>query len=310
MDKLRAMLFFCRVAEARSFAAAAQSLEVVPSAMSKVVAGLEHELGFQLMNRSTRGMSLTDEGSAYYDQCRQILQDIEEAEGVGRSGRAAARGTLRIGMHPALRYLTIIGMSRFLQEQPGLKVETVTTNSPAAITNEGLDLVLHIGRLADSSLVARPLGSARTVVCASPAYLAAWGEPLHPRDLASHRAVIYARRDEDANTRWDFARGPENCQVDVPARLVSTDGIGLIDAILGGCGVARPFDVSVDHLLRSGELRAVLQDWDGNQQPISAVLPPSGRTTPKVRLFLDFVASLLEPYARCGQAGQPAQAAP
>lgn len=306
MDKLRAMLFFCRVAEAKSFAAAAQSLEVVPSAMSKVVAGLEHELGFQLMNRSTRGMSLTDEGSAYYEQCRQILQNIEEAEGVGRSGRAAARGTLRIGMHPALRYLTMIGMSRFLQQQPGLKVETVTTNSPAAITHEGLDLVLHIGRLADSSLVARPLGSTRTVVCASPAYLAAWGEPLHPRDLASHRAVIYARRDEDANTRWEFASGSESCQVDVPARLVSTDGIGLIDAILGGCGVGRPFDVSVDHLLRSGELRAVLQDWDRDQQPISAVLPPSGRTTPKVRLFLDFVAGLLEPYARYGPLAQAA----
>ena len=154
MDKLRAMRFFCRVAEARSFAAAAKSLEVVPSAMSKVVAALEHDLGFRLMNRSTRGLSLTDEGAAYYEQCRQILQDIEEAEGVGRTGRASARGTLRIGMHPAMRYLAMIGMSRFLEDQPGLKVETVTTNAPATIANEGLDLVLHIGRLADSSLVA------------------------------------------------------------------------------------------------------------------------------------------------------------
>lgn len=293
MDKLRAMRFFCRVTEARSFAAAAQSLEVVPSAMSKVVAGLEHDLGFRLMNRSTRGLSLTDEGAVYYEQCRQILQDIEEAEGLGRTGRAAARGTLRIGMHPALRYLTMIGMSRFLQDQPGLKVETITTNSPAAIANEGLDLVLHIGRLADSSLVARPLGHTCSVVCASPAYLAQWSEPFQPADLAQHRAVIYARRDEDPNTRWTFTRGTESCEVDVPVRLVSSDGIGLIDAILGGCGVARPFGVSVDHLLRNGQLRALLRDWSGDRQPISAVLPPHGRATPKVRLFLDFVAGLL-----------------
>lgn len=304
MDKLRAMRFFCRVAEAKSFAGAAQSLDVVPSAMSKVVAGLEHELGFRLMNRSTRGLSLTDEGAAYYEQCRQILQNVEEAEAVGRTGRAAARGTLRIGMHPALRYLTMIGMNRFLDEQPGLRMETVTTNSPAAIANESLDVVLHIGRLADSSWIARSLGWAHTVVCAAPSYLAGWSEPLHPADLARHRAVIYARRDEDANTRWQFARGKERCEVDVPVRLVSTDGIGLVDAILGGCGVARPFDVSVRHLLRTGELRALLQDWSGERQPICAVLPPQGRATPKVRLFLDFLSGLL---SDCGEpVGAPA----
>ena len=293
MDKLRAMRFFCRVAEAKSFASAAQSLDVVPSAMSKVVAGLERELGFRLMNRSTRGLSLTDEGAAYYEQCRQILQEIEEAEAMGRHGHAAARGTLRIGMHPALRYVTMIAMNRFLDEQPDLRVETVTTNTPAAVSNESLDLVLHIGHLPDSSLIARPLGGVAPVVCAAPSYLAAWSEPLHPTDLARHRAVIYARRDEDANTRWQFARGPERCDVDVPARLVSTDGIGLVDAIVGGCGVARPFDVSVRHLLHSGELRALLTDWTGDRQPICAVLPPQGRATPKVRLFLDFLSGPL-----------------
>lgn len=301
MDKLRAMQFFCRVAEARSFAGAAKSMEVVPSAMSKVVAGLEQELGFRLMNRSTRGLSLTEEGAAYYEQCRQILQDIEEAEGAGRGGGAAPRGTLRIGMHPALRYLTMISMSRFLQEQPGLKVETVTTNSPVAITNEGVDIVLHIGSLVDSGLVARPLGWARTVVCAAPKYLVTAGEPRHPNDLAGHRALIYARRDEDPNTRWSFARSGVRCEVDVPVRLVSSDGIGLIDAILGGCGVARPFDVSVQHLLADGQLRALLQDWSGDRQPIFAVLPPQGRATPKVRVYLDFIAGVL-----AGSGQQPA----
>src|ERR1043165_1485447 len=100
MDKLRAMQCFCRVAEAKSFSAGAQSLAVVPSALSKAVAALEHELGFALLSRSTRGLSLTEEGTAYYERCRRIMLDIEEAEALGRRGAARVRGTLRVGMHP------------------------------------------------------------------------------------------------------------------------------------------------------------------------------------------------------------------
>jgi LysR family transcriptional regulator for bpeEF and oprC len=287
------MRFFCRVSESGSFAAAAQTFDVVPSAMSKVLSGLEQELGFRLINRSTRGLSLTDEGTAYYEQCRQILQDIEEAEGLGRSGQASARGTLRIGMHPALRFALMTALGGFLDQQPGVKLETVITNSPSAIANEGLDVVLHIGPLADSNLRARALGWTRSLVCASPAYLAAWGEPRHPGELSRHRAVIYARRDEEPNTRWAFARGDENCEVDVPVRLVSRDGVGLIEAALGGCGIARPFDLAVRHWLGTGQLVELLRDWSAERQPASAVLPAQGRSTAKTRLFLDHVAALL-----------------
>ncbi|MDQ6679854.1 MAG: LysR family transcriptional regulator, partial [Pseudomonadota bacterium] len=188
------MQFFCRVAESKSFAAAASSLDVVPSALSKAVAALEHELGFTLLNRSTRGLSLTDDGAAYYERCRQIVLDIEEAESSGRSGRAHARGTLRVGMHPSLRFETLTRLGAFLEAEPNLKIETVITNTPAAVVDEGLDVVLHVGQLSDSSLLARQIGWSRSLVCASPGYLAAAGEPRHPEELARHRAVIYARR--------------------------------------------------------------------------------------------------------------------
>lgn len=294
MDKLRAMKFFCRTVEAKSFAAAAQSLEVVPSALSKLVTALEGELGFRLMTRSTRSLSLTDEGAVYYDQCRQILADIEAAEDLGRRGAGQARGTLRVGMHPGLRFSMLAQLGPFLDDQPDLKVETVITNSATAVVDDGLDLVLHIGGLSDSSLVARPLGWTRPLVCASADYLAAWGEPRHPRELAKHRAVIYARRDEASNTRWRFTKDNETCEVQVPARTVSRDGIGLIDAALGSCGVARPFDIAARHWLASGALRELLQDWTGDRQAVTAVLPPHGRSaSAKVRLYLDYVAHLL-----------------
>ncbi len=294
MDKLRAMEFFCRVVEAKSFAAAAQSLDVVPSAMSKVVATLEKELGFKLLNRSTRRLSLTDEGAAYYERCRQILHDIEDVETLGQSGRAHARGTLRIGMHPGLRFAMISRLGQFLDAQPELKVETVITNSPAAVVDDGLDLVLHIGLLSDSTHVARRLGWTCSVVCASPSYLAAWGEPHHPSELTKHRAVIYARRDEEANTRWTFERDDETCEVDVPVRTISRDGIGLVDAAVGGCGIARPFDIAVRQWLGTGQLRPLLQEWTGKRQAVTAVLPSHGRSaSAKVRIYMDYVAGLL-----------------
>lgn len=294
MDKLRAMKTFCRVVEAKSFAGAAQSLDVVPSAISKVVAALEQDLGFRLLNRSTRGLALTDDGTAYFERCRQILNDLDEAEAQGRGGQDRARGTLRVGMHPGLRFEAMTHLGPFLDAHPELQVETVITNSPSAVIEDGLDLVLHVGRLADSGLVARPLGWTRSVVCASPAYLSAWGEPTHPSELARHRAVIYARRDEEANTRWAFVRGADTCEVDVPVRTISRDGIGLVDAALGGCGLARPLEIAVRHWLANGRLRAVLPGWEGPPQAVTAVLPARGRSaSAKVRLFLEHAAGLL-----------------
>ncbi len=295
MDKLRAMNFFCRAVEARSFSAAAQTLEVVPSAVSKVIAALELDLGFALMNRSTRKLSLTESGAAYYEQCRKILHDLESAEAQGRGSLAKVRGTLRFGMHPALRHVVLAGLGAFLEAQPDIKIETVITNSAAAVLDEGLDLVLHIGSLPDSSLYANPIGWTDSVVCASQVYLTKWGEPTHPSELAEHRAVIYARRDEESNHQWTFVRGNETCEVNLPVRAVVRDGIGLVDAALGGCGVARPRDVAVRHWLETGQLRAVLTDWHGDRQSIYAVSPTHWRaSSAKAKRFMEFVAALLK----------------
>lgn len=296
MDKLRAMQFFCRAAEAGSFAGAANALDVVPSAVSKAVAALEEELGFALVNRSTRGFSLTDEGAAYQDQCRRILRDIEEAEGMGRAA-GGLRGTLRIGLHPALRAAVLGQLGAFLQEHPALTVETSITNSAAAVVGEGFDFVLHIGPLPDSSLIAVPVGETATVVCASPDYLAAHGEPTHPRQLAGHAAIIYARRDEEPNTRWTFRRTGESEEVVVRPRTITRDGVGLVDAALGGCGIARPFEISARPWITAGRLRRLLTDWEGDTHAITAVLPSRERiASPKIRASLDHLMTALRPH--------------
>ncbi|MEO5883353.1 MAG: LysR family transcriptional regulator [Caldimonas sp.] len=298
MDKLRAMQFFCRVVERKSFAAAAQALEVVPSALSKTVAALEQELGFRLINRSTRALSPTDEGATYYERCRQILHDIEDADALGRGGIVRAKGTLRIGMHPALRFALLSQLGAFLDAHPELRVETVITNSPAAVIDDGLDLVLHIGRLPDSGLFSREIGWTCPVVCASPRYLVAHGEPLHPSQLVEHRAIVYARRDEEANTRWVFSKGKESCTVDVPVRMISRDGIGLVDAALGGAGVARPLEISIRPWLGTDQLRPLFQDWTGERLAIAAVMPVHGRrASAKVQAYTEYASAALKPGA-------------
>lgn len=294
MDKLRAITLFCRTAEARSFAAAAHTLDMVPSALSKTIAALERDLGFKLMHRSTRKLALTEEGSAYYEHCRGVLQGLEEFEAATRRGRSAAAGTLRVGIHPSLRHALFTQCGRFLEENPELKLETMITNTPGAVLDEGLDVVIRVGALPDSGLVSRQLGWTEPIVCASPAYLAERGEPRHPSELAAHRALIYARRDEASNTRWIFTRGAERVVVEVPVRFIARDGIGLADAVLGGCGVARPYDFAVRAMIANGAVKPLLAEWSGERHAVYAVLPHSGRRpSAKVAAFLEYAQTIV-----------------
>jgi LysR family transcriptional regulator for bpeEF and oprC len=293
MDKLRALTFFSRTVEARSFTAAAQSLDVVPSALSKTIGALEREIGFTLFNRSTRKLSLTVEGEAYYTRCRQVLAELEDAEAMARGGSVQPWGTLRVGMHPALRSVVFPEIGHLLESNPRMKVETLITNSPTALLDRGLDVVLCIGPLADSTLVARRLGWARFVVCASPDYLDRWGEPKRPQDLAQHRAIIFARPDEEPNTRWEFTRGKERQIVSVRVGMVVRDGVGLVDAGAGGGGVLRPYELAARRHLAAGSLKILMPEWSGAKHPVSAAFPNTDHVPAKVRAFLEFAQALV-----------------
>ena len=293
LDKLRAITFFCRTVEAKSFAAAAQSLVVTPSALSKLISALEQDLKFTLFNRSTRHLSLTVEGAAYYERCKQILQDLEEAELTALQGHARPRGTLRVGLHPALRLATLIRMRSFLDANPDLKVETITTNAPTMLLTGGLDVMLRIGDMADSGLIARQLGWAEFVVCASPAYLRAWGKPTQPQDLFHHQAIIYAIPDEEPSTNWEFTKGEARCVVTVPTRLIIRDGVGGIDAAIKGCGIIRPFRIAAKEAVSAGQLEVILPEWSSGKLAAFAVFPKSRAIPAKVQAFVEFAQLMM-----------------
>jgi LysR family transcriptional regulator for bpeEF and oprC len=293
MDKLRALACFTRVVESGSFAAAAHTLDVVPSALSKTITALERQLGFALFTRTTRRLALTVEGEAYYQRCRHLLSELDDAEASARGGRVQPQGTLRVGLHPALRSLLFPAIGRLLEAAPRLRVETVVTNSASALVESGLDVVLRIGPMADSTLLARRLGWADFVVCASPAYLKRWGEPHRPQDLAQHRAIVYARPDEAISTRWEFTRGSERQVVSVPVRMTLRDGVGLVDAGAGSAGVVRPYEVAARHYVAAGALTVLLRDWSSGRHPLYAAFANSRPVPAKIRVFLEFVRSLL-----------------
>jgi LysR family transcriptional regulator for bpeEF and oprC len=202
---------------------------------------------------------------------------------------------LRVGLHPALRGLVLRTLGPFLDDHPELRVETLLTNSLSAVVEEGLDLLLHIGELPDSGLIAQRIAVSKHLVCASPGYLARRGEPRHPQDLVRHRALLYQRHDEASNVSWAFTRGHERVAIEVPVQLAARDGVGMVDAMLGGCGIGRLSEFAVRRLVALNQLRIVLTEWETGTVPVQAVWPTgSARMTAKSRLFLEFVTSLLE----------------
>jgi LysR family transcriptional regulator for bpeEF and oprC len=293
MDKLRAIKYFCRAVETSNFTSAARLLGVPQSVLSKTIAALEADLQFTLFNRSTRRIALTEAGAAYYDACRQIILDMEAAEAHARDGSVQATGTLRIGLHPVFQISLCNKIGEFLSVNPGVSAELTHTNSPTALLEEGLDVVLRVGPVKDSSFVARELGWVELLVCASPGYLRQHGRPEHPRDLARHHAIIPGRHDEDSFIRWTFLNGEDREVIKVPVRLVLHEGVGLGVSAAGGVGIVRMYDVAVRPFIENGSLEPILPEWTSGREPVYAVIPSRRNVPAKVRAFIEFARSLL-----------------
>ncbi len=294
MDKFRAMHFFCCAVEMKSFASAARLLEVPPSVVSRIISGLEAELHCTLFNRTTRRVSLTEAGATYYERSRELLIQLEQVEALARVGSTRPAGNLRLGYRPALRNLLVGRMEEFLAINPALSVELVATNAPAALLDDGLDLVLRIGSIADSSFVAKRIGFTSLLTCAAPNYLDRFGRPAHPRDLRQHRAIIPARRDEAAFTQWSFSRSNGETEiVRVPVVLVVRDGVGLVDLTVERAGIAQIYDTSARKYVADGRLQVVLEAWSSSRRPVYAVLPGQRNVPAKVRAFVEFARSLM-----------------
>jgi DNA-binding transcriptional LysR family regulator len=288
MDKLTSIKAFTRVVQHGSFAAAARELRLSRSAVSKYVIELEQELGSQLLVRTTRSASPTENGQAYYERCLAILADLEEADLAVMRLQSEPRGVLRVNAPMSFGTLHIgRAVADFMEKYPELQVMLLLSDQQVDPVQEGFDVTLRIADLPSSSLIARKIAPAAYVLCAAPSYLARRGVPLHPDDLRDHDCLAYGYL--ATGNQWKLTGADGDHWINISWKLCANNGEVLRDAVVRGRGIALlpTFIVGAD--LQEGSLRSILTDYAAPEISVYAIYPPTRHLSVKVRVFIDFL---------------------
>ncbi len=284
MDRLDAMRIFLGVADRESFADAARALRVSAAAASRAVARLEVELGTALLSRTTRSVRLTEQGALFAERCRRILAEVEQAERLVRGENAAPRGILSVTAPVLFGRLHVLPIAEVLLAlHPELEIHLTFVDRVTHLVEEGFDLAVRIGALADSALIAIPVAATRRVLVASPAYLAAAGTPASPAELKRHRIVSF--EGIDFTNDWRFGADGRTSVTVSPRLSVNAADAALASAIRGN-GITRALCYQVADAVADGRLRRLLVDWEPAPMPISLVCQASRRGSPNIAAFV------------------------
>ncbi|MGP1255168.1 MAG: LysR substrate-binding domain-containing protein [Kiloniellales bacterium] len=289
MDRVAAMRSFLRAVDTGSFSEVARERQTTQPTVSKQIAALEAHLGVQLLVRTTRSLSVTEEGARYYEAAKVALEGFDAAEAAAR-GSGYPEGLLRIGCPVSFGQAQIVPrLADFLARYPTLSVDLVMSDAFLDPVEQGVDVVLRLGDLKDSRLKARRVGLARRVTVASPGYVAAFGRPEHPEDLTRHDCVLYTRLASGAD--WHYAiPGGGSRAVRVRGRVRADNSGAMLGAVLAGLGVGFAPLWLAGKDLRSGRLVRLLEDFEPRALPIHVVSPPRRFAPPKVTAFVDYIA--------------------
>jgi LysR family transcriptional regulator, regulator for bpeEF and oprC len=293
MDQLLAMRVFSRVAERGSFARAADELELSRPAASAHVAALEKHLGARLLNRTTRRVSLTAEGTEFLARTRRILEELRDAEETLRGTRSKPQGKLRVDVPVAFgRYLLLPALPEFTRRYPLIELDLRLNDRVVDLVADQVDVALRVGPIRQSGLVARRVAQVNLVTCAAPAYLQDHGEPQTPDELRQHRLVGLSTV-SGAPPEWTFPPPFTPKRLALKFSMLFNAGEAPIIAAAAGLGITHTADLIVAEYVARGELKLILEDYIVAGPPISLVYPSSGHQLAKVRVFSDFAADLL-----------------
>lgn len=308
MDRLDAMSVFAAIADGGSLSSASRRLNVPLPTVSRKLADLEAHLKTRLITRSTRKLVLTDAGRAYLDACRQILEQVDEAERAASGAYAAVKGQLVMAAPIVFGRLHGVPVAAaFLEAHPDVDIQLRLGDRNVNLIEEHVDVALRIGALPDSNLVATPVGTVRRVVCASPAYLARFGRPESLGALAAHRCITFDGL-EAAGT-WVFAGADRHKQqARVHSRMTVSTADAAIEAALLGLGLTRVLSYQVAGALQDGRLVRVLVDQESPVVPVNLIYPGQGRLPMKTRAFIDFAAGRLRERLSAQAASEPGAA--
>jgi DNA-binding transcriptional LysR family regulator len=291
MERSGEMEVFARVVQEGGFSAAARSLDLTPSAVSKLIARLEDRLGSRLLVRTTRALTLTEEGEAYHRAAQRILQELNDADQAAAAG--AVRGRLRINASIPFGTMFVAPMlPAFLACHPDLIVDLSVTDDVVDLLAQRTDVAIRIGTLPDSALIARKLGQSRRVVCAAPSYLERKGTPRTPADLAQHECLTFNFK--RANAGWPFRQDGRDLEQPVSGNLLLNNGETMRQMALAGVGIARLGLFHVAAAIEAGALVPLLEEYNpGDMEMISAVYVGGGHVPRRVRVFIDHMIEVL-----------------
>ena len=302
MDKLKSMAAFVAAAESDSFSAAAAVLGVTPQLIAKQVSNLESQLGLKLITRTTRRQSLTAVGRDYYLRCKAILSDVEDADELAQSASSTPRGKIRIsapynyGSHRLIPFLT-----QYLTRYPETEIELELTDRFVNIVEEGFEVVFRLGnpQLGHSAaLVQRGLRPFRMFACASPAYLARKGTPLHPEQLVDHDCLGYLFSDRMTDKVWRFTKNRQTFTIPIRSRLNVNNTLAKVNAALADFGITLCVEDVLMPYVQRGELVVLFEEFEGPTYPVNLIYPLDRRPSAKLRHFIDeAVAALGSPKA-------------
>lgn len=293
VDKLNAMAIFVRVVERGSFSAVARELQTSQPTISKVLQALETRLGGKLIARSTRKLSLTNEGQRYYNECRLILAAVDAAEHSFQSGRERVAGPLKIGSSISFGRLQIAPrLPDFLKHYPDVQIDLQLSDQNQDLVSEGLDVTFRIGALNDSGLIARLVGNTHRVTVASPDYLRQNGQPQTPEELGRHNCLMFNLL--SSQNLWLYTKDTQRHEVRIKGNAQSNNSEAIREMVLGGLGIALSPVWLFSEDLSAGRVSAILQDYSTLSLPIYAVSLANRRQSARVKAFVDYMAQALD----------------
>jgi DNA-binding transcriptional LysR family regulator len=288
MDRIDAMQAFVAVADLQGFAPAARKLGLSPSGVTRLIAALEHRLGARLLQRTTRSVTLTDAGARYLERAKSILADVEEAETSIQDERSRPSGRLVISAPIGFGRLHVSPVvSEYLKRYPEVSCDLRLSDRMINLVEDGVDLAVRIGHLADSSLVARHVGEMRRIVVASPRYLKAHGEPKTPEVITSHQTIQFGAM--TAGPDWRFVRDGSEIRITPEPRLTTNSADAAIQYAAQDGGLTRVLAYQAADAIKRGRLKIVLAKFEQAALPIHIVYPTSRLLSAKVRTFIDLV---------------------
>jgi DNA-binding transcriptional LysR family regulator len=288
MDRIEAMQAFVAVADLQGFAPAARKLGLSPSGVTRLIAALEDRLGARLLQRTTRSVTLTDVGARYLERAKRILAEVEEAEGSAQDERAKPSGRLVVSAPDGFGRLHVSPvMSAYLKRYPAVSAELRLSDRMINLVEDGVDLAIRIGHLADSSLVARHVGEMRRIVVASKGYLKQHGEPKTPQEISSHQTIQFGPI--SAPMDWRFVEAGDELRVMSVPRFATNSADAAIRYAVEDGGLTRVLAYQAAEAVKSGKLQIVLAKFEQPPLPIHIVYPTSRLLSAKVRAFIDLV---------------------